>query len=189
DGKNELEVSLSSAARVGRERRARYFASEGIPEDVLRFEERAFVRKAQYMFGWDWGPRLASAGIWRPVSLVEHAGRLLDVDIRQEHRADGTVALTFSSSIDGAGEVMHFVEGSEKGVRDGETFVVEKPKLWWPAGFGAQARVSVTSVLGPRALATRAEMEGSALDRRRTHIGLRTVRLVREKDAFGESFE
>ena len=189
EGKNELEVLLASAARVGRERRERYFASEGIASDVLRFEERAFVRKAQYMFGWDWGPRLASAGIWRPVALVEHAGRLRDVDVRQEHRPDGSVALTFFSRIDGEGEVVHFVEGSEKGVRDGEPFVVEKPKLWWPAGLGPQSLQKVTSLLGPRALGSRAEMEGSALDRRRTHVGLRTLRLVREDDALGQSFE
>jgi beta-mannosidase len=189
DGKNELEVAFASAARVGRERRARYFASEGLASNLLRFDERAFVRKAQYMFGWDWGPRLASAGIWRPVALVEHAGRLVDVAVREEHRKDGSVALTFSSRIDGAGEVLHFVEGSDKGVRDGETFVIEKPKLWWPAGYGAQSLVRVTSVLGARALPSRAEMEGSALDRRRMHLGLRTVRLVREKDSHGESFE
>ena len=189
DGKNELEVRFASAARVGRERRERYFASEGLPSNLVRFDERAFVRKAQYMFGWDWGPRLASAGIWRPVALVEHAGRLQDVDARQEHRPDGSVALTFSSRIDGAGEVVHFVEGFEKGVRDGETLIIEKPKLWWPAGFGAQSLLQVTSVFGPRALASRAEMEGSAFDRRRTHLGLRSVRLVREDDAAGQSFE
>ncbi|HEX6764446.1 MAG TPA: hypothetical protein VF103_03190, partial [Polyangiaceae bacterium] len=177
NGKNELEVTLASAARVGRERRARYFASEGLSEDLLRFEERAFVRKAQYMFGWDWGPRLASAGIWRPVALVEHAGRLVDVAISQEHRPDGSVLLGFSSKVDGTGEVVHFVEGIEKGIRDGETCVIEKPKLWWPAGHGPQALLAVTSVFGAKALATRAEMEGSAFDRRRTHVGLRTVRL------------
>jgi beta-mannosidase len=189
EGENELEVAFASAARVGRERRARYFASEGLPDNLLRFDERAFVRKAQYMFGWDWGPKLVSAGICLPVSLVEHAGRLRDVAVREEHRDDGSVALTFSSTIDGTGEVVHFVEGSEKGVRDGETLVIEKPKLWWPAGYGAQSRVLVTSLLGPRALSSRAEMEGSALDRRRRHLGLRSVRLVREKDARGESFE
>jgi beta-mannosidase len=189
DGKNELEVRFASAARVGRERRERYFASEGLANDTLRFDERAFVRKAQYMFGWDWGPRLASVGLWRPVSLVEHAGRLRDVEARQEHRSDGSVALTFFSLIDGAGEVVHFVEGESKGVRDGETLVLEKPKLWWPAGLGTQSLVQVTSVLGARALPTRAEMEGSALDRRRTHLGLRTLRLVREDDDAGQSFE
>jgi beta-mannosidase len=137
DGKNELEVALASATRVGRERRARYFASEGLASDLLRFEERAFVRKAQYMFGWDWGPRLASAGIWQPVALVEHAGRLRDIAVREEHRPDGSVALTFDSTLDGTGDVVHFVEGFEKGIRDGETLVIEKPKLWWPAGHGA----------------------------------------------------
>ncbi|HVT13275.1 MAG TPA: hypothetical protein VHE55_13500 [Fimbriimonadaceae bacterium] len=71
EGENELRVDFQSAARVGRERRATYFAENGIAGDVLNFEERAFVRKAQYMFGWDWGPRLVSCGIWKPIRLIE----------------------------------------------------------------------------------------------------------------------
>ena len=70
-GVNEVRVEFLSAARVGRERKAKYFAEQGLAEDTPNFDERAFVRKAQYMFGWDWGPRLVSCGIWRPVYLVE----------------------------------------------------------------------------------------------------------------------
>lgn len=70
-GANELRVDFKSAARVGRERRAAYLAKHGLPDDVSCFDERAFVRKAQCMFGWDWGPRLVSCGIWKPVTLVD----------------------------------------------------------------------------------------------------------------------
>lgn len=61
-GNNTLRVEFRSALVVGRERRRDYLAQEGLPHDVERFDERAFVRKAQYMYGWDWGPRLVSAG-------------------------------------------------------------------------------------------------------------------------------
>ena len=70
-GKNTVRVEFQSAVRVGRDRRAKYFEKEGLPIETRAFSERAFVRKAQYMFGWDWGPRLASCGIWQPVQLVE----------------------------------------------------------------------------------------------------------------------
>lgn len=70
-GSNEIRVDFQSAARVGRERKARYLAEQSLAEDVPNFDERAFVRKAQYMFGWDWGPRLVSCGIWRPVWMIE----------------------------------------------------------------------------------------------------------------------
>ena len=130
NGKNELEVAFASAARVGRERRARYFESEGLRSDMLRFEERAFVRKAQYMFGWDWGPRLASAGIWQPVWLLEHEARLLDVHVAQRHLENGTVELSFSSSIEGEGTVVHFVGEASDAVADGTSTVVVRPEPW-----------------------------------------------------------
>jgi beta-mannosidase len=45
-------------------------------------EERVFVRKAQYQFGWDWGPRLVTAGIWKPVTLfAEDNIRVKESDI------------------------------------------------------------------------------------------------------------
>ncbi len=37
-----------------------------------RNPERVFMRKAQYGYGWDWGPRLPTVGIWRPVELKRH---------------------------------------------------------------------------------------------------------------------
>ena len=70
-GQNEIKVEFQSAARVGRERKAAYLREQKLAEDVPNFDERAFVRKAQYMFGWDWGPRLVSCGIWKPVLLSE----------------------------------------------------------------------------------------------------------------------
>ena len=35
-----------------------------------RNPERTAMRKAQFGFGWDWGPRLPTIGIWRPVTLA-----------------------------------------------------------------------------------------------------------------------
>jgi beta-mannosidase len=32
--------------------------------------ERVYVRKAQYQFGWDWGPRLVTCGIWKDIRLI-----------------------------------------------------------------------------------------------------------------------
>jgi beta-mannosidase len=74
EGENELRIDFQSAVRVGRERRRAYFEKHGLAEDTANFDERAFVRKAQYMFGWDWGPRLVSCGIWKPVRLIETLG-------------------------------------------------------------------------------------------------------------------
>jgi beta-mannosidase len=188
-GEHELRVDFESATRVGRERRARYFEAEGLSTDLVRFDERAFVQKAQYMYGWDWGPRLVSAGIWRPVWLLEHEARLLDVHVAQRHLGNGTVELSFVSSIEGGGAVVHFVGDASDAVADGTSTVVVRPELWWPAGMGAQALLPITTFLVKEPVRTRAEAERAALDRRVTRVGLRRVRLLREPDRHGESFE
>jgi beta-mannosidase len=188
EGQHELRVDFASAVRTGRERRSRYFAAQGLSENTLRFDDRAFVRKAQYMFGWDWGPRLVSCGIWQPVRLIAHAGRLLDVHITQRHDEDGSVELRCQSQIDGEGEVLHFVEGEQEPLRDGQTLRIEKPRLWWPAGLGEPALLLVTSYLVPPGTPPGAH-ERATLDQRRTRVGLRRLRLLRVPDRFGESFE
>jgi beta-mannosidase len=184
-GTHELRVDFEPALAVGRERRARYLASEGLADHVVRFDERAFVRKAQYMYGWDWGPELVSAGIWRPVTLVECAGRLVDVLVEHAHRADGSVELKFWSESEGLGEVAHELEGVPGSFRDGDVVRLEKPALWWPAGLGAQNLLGVTS----RLVLRDATGNTRVLDERTTRVGLRQLRLVREPDRHGESFE
>jgi beta-mannosidase len=188
-GEHELRIDFEPATRVGRERRERYFEAEGLPSDLVRFDERAFVQKAQYMYGWDWGPRLVSAGIWRPVWLLEHEARLLDVHVAQRHLENGTVELSFVSSVEGDGAVVHFVGDASNAVPDGTSTVVVRPELWWPAGLGAQTLLPITSVLTKERVRTRAEAERAALDRRVTRVGLRRVRLLREPDRHGQSFE
>lgn len=188
EGRNELQIDFCSAARTGRQRRREYFKSLEIPESVRNFDGRAFLRKAQYMFGWDWGPRLVSAGIWRPVSLIEYKSRIIDVHVRQEHLGDGNIKLAILSQIEGDGEVLHYLEGYDEPVHDGEVVRIAQPKLWWPAGLGEQNLHSITSVLieGEENNPTNSR---TVLDRRVTRFGLRRVQLLRIPDEFGESFE
>jgi beta-mannosidase len=188
-GDNELRVEFDSAPRVGRERRARYLAKEGLADDVARFDERAFLRKAQYMFAWDWGPRLVSAGLWKGVSLSEHAARILDVHVTQKHLEGGRVELAIQSRFEGDGQVVHLIEGVAAPLADGQRVLLERPELWWPAGLGAQKLYEVKSFLVPSGVSRREELEARAFDQHSQRIGLRRLRLLRERDAQGESFE
>ncbi|HEY8943532.1 MAG TPA: hypothetical protein VIM73_04685 [Polyangiaceae bacterium] len=188
-GENSLSIEFESATRVGTERRARYLAEEGLPLNLVRFDDRAFVRKAQYMFGWDWGPRLVSAGVCAPVALLEFAARIVDVQCVQEHFDDGSVELAFHSELEGHGTIVHFVEGFSAPLADGQKLRIERPELWWPAGFGEQHLYRVTSVLLPEGATTSSADDRAALDRRSQRVGLRTIRLLREDDRFGQSFE
>ena len=198
EGENTLRVDFESAVRVGNARRAAYFAAEGVPSEVERFDERAFVRKVQCMFGWDWGPRLVSAGIWRPLQLLEFSARIGDVHVTQEHRSDGSVAVQVKSVAPPGTRVLHVWDG-EPATGDGCVVEIEEPALWQPHGLGQQPLFGLVSYLLPEAFEVsglasdaaqaRLQLEAAAFDVRRQRIGLRRLRLVREPDRFGESFE
>lgn len=174
EGVNELRVEFESAVRIGKERRARYFAENGIPANVKWFEERAFVRKAQYMSGWDWGPRLVSCGIWQPVYLLEYSARITDFTVHQEPVANDGIRVWTETAIEGDPELTVSFDG--KGTNGELDICIEEPRLWWPNGEGEQPLYTIEARLA----------SGHSVTRR---IGLRTIRLLRERDECGESFE
>lgn len=154
------------------------------------------LRKAHYMFGWDWGPQLPDAGIFRNVYLSGFStARLDDVRIRQEHGAGG-VKLSVESSVrklsesDTAGSGMlackitapdGTVLTVEKEVCINETIeaLIEAPQLWWPNGYGAQPLYTVRVEL---------RMSDSVLDVWERTIGLRTVTVCTDADEWGNQF-
>ena len=135
-GENWLEVKLYSPTRWIREKYAQSPA-DGSSDAMRGF---ANLRKAHCMFGWDWGPHLPDAGIWRPVSLLGVEGaRLPSVQVRQHHQ-HGRVKLsirpepdyvtaqdiTYTVELtDPQGQVATF-EGSPAEI------LIEHPQLWWP---------------------------------------------------------
>jgi beta-mannosidase len=155
-----------------------------------------FVRKPGYHFGWDWGPRYVTAGVWRPVRLESWgAQRITDVAVQttalDAHRADLRVAVEVESAaartarvsvalIDPEGRVAATVE-QPAALRQGVHVVtlpvhLDKPRRWWPVGQGEQARYTV-----------RASIDAGTPDAAEASIrtGLRTVELRRENDAKG----
>ena len=192
-GDNAIEVVFSSPVRTIRDRYA------ATPVGGTRDAMQGFplLRKAHCMFGWDWGPRLPDAGIWRAISLVGIAGgRLEDVRIHQEHGADGTVRLEAickaeAVPADAGTEYRLTVKGPQgeswetalspvSGAREARLSVtVEKPGLWWPHGLGDQPLYQVGIVLS---------VNGREEDRRDYRIGLRTLTVLRKPDPWGESF-
>ncbi len=196
-GTNELRIDFASPTRVGRERRAAWLAEQGLTQ-FERLEDRSFVRKVQCMYGWDWGPRLVSCGVWRPLSLLEYEARIVDVATTQEHSASGAVRLGVKAQSEGRGKLVHVLGDDAVLVGDGE-IAIDRPRLWQPLGFGEPHLYTLRSFICPESVdlaalpkevaAARALLESVALDVKSTRIGLRTVELRREQDAFGESFE
>ena len=181
---NELRVLLHSPTRFIKEE-YKHNVADGSEEAMVGF---ANLRKTHCMFGWDWGPRLPDAGLWRPVKLlgIEKA-RVDSVYVTQKHE-DGKVTLHFDVDADvydrealmGYTVLITDPDGKETLCKGSpEEIVIERPQLWWPNGFGAQPLYTVE---------VRLYAGGKQVDAWKKRIGLRTLTMHIEKDAYGESF-
>jgi beta-mannosidase len=151
-----------------------------------------FVRKPAYHFGWDWGPRYVTAGVWRDVHLESwNERRITDLAVRTDALDAQRAALTVQLQVDNAaaGKARVAVEvfdpdgkrvaRSERrmALQPGDNALqlpvqIAQPRRWWPVGYGAQDRYRV-----------HATVEGARDASLRT--GLRTVELRRAEDADG----
>jgi len=182
-GENEIRVVLDSPLRYIREENEKRpcwqstDATPGFPH----------IRKTHCQFGWDWGPRLPDAGIWRDIELqFIRGGRLPDVMISQTH-APGHVTLRVAPMPELRGEI-HSVEmeitvtspdGGVYTADEAGTVEIDHPRLWWPANQGEQPLYTVRVIL---------LVNGEEADRWEKRIGLRTIEVRREKQPDGESF-
>jgi beta-mannosidase len=164
---------------------------------------RAFSRKAAYQFGWDWGPRYVTSGIWRPVRLEAWSGvRIVDARIVSMEVRGDTAYARIAVELEGAspkaqgakvrlgirslaGDFEAAVgDAPAPGARATPTFdvpiSVPSPELWWPQGAGRGSPHLYDVEVSVR--------WGTRLDRRALRVGLRTVELVTEADTLGESF-
>ena len=99
------------------------------------------VRKAHCMLGWDWGPRLPDAGIWRDIYLLENdEPYITDVRITQKHD-NGSVFLNVNAKTSKDCDIKIIVtdpDGKEVEVENAKETKIQEPKLWWPNGYGKQ---------------------------------------------------
>jgi beta-mannosidase len=192
-GQHGLEIEFSSALLRSREiQRTR-------PEHKWVCwngdSARLGVRKAQYHWGWDWGPLLMCTGIWKPIRLEVYAAMIhdvrTDVSLAPDYGIATVVVSTriettyinglearFEFSLDGKTISESSSPLSSEGYASVNIQIVN-PSLWMPAGYGSQTLydVRVTLFLGETSLHS---------DSRR--IGVRRVELVQQPDRHGESF-
>ncbi len=187
-GQNELWLLFESALRRSRQRQAEYGVLTAWNGDFSRL----YVRKAQYHFGWDWGPCLITAGPWQPIRLEAYTQRIEDVHCPAEVAPDlGSALLPVSVTIAGgnrppgdvaglavclelfspANELIAEATLPVMGQQVKHGFEVASPALWWPRGAGEQALYRLEVTL---------QQYGAALDRRALRLGLRRLRLVQE---------
>lgn len=158
-----------------------------------------FARKPGYHYGWDWGPRYVTAGIWKPVVLQSwDAVRIADLQLRQDHvdeaRADVVAIMSVDAVRDGVFD-LRLWQSAPDGKRSlaaqrrvelhaGDNRIelpvhIDRPQRWFPNGYGAQAlyRYELEVGDGKAAIASIS-----------TRTGLRSIELRREPDDKGRSF-
>lgn len=156
-----------------------------------RNPQRTAMRKAQFGYGWDWGPRLPTIGIWRPVELrarrrarlagvhfrtlaVSHGCAAVAVRVEVERLAadaplKARVQLTQRNDDTDSIETEVELHGSEATAH----LTVDHPRLWWTHELGEPALydLGVTLIEG-----------GEALDHDRRRVGIRTLTLDQSPD-------
>lgn len=154
-----------------------------------------FARKAGYHYGWDWGPRLVTAGIWRDVYLQAWSDmRITDIYFRQEKVSKRQATICNLVEIECDKDISNAeitVADEAKGrtvatkkcsLRKGKntvpvTFTVKNPRLWWCNGLGKPELYTFT---------TRVAVDGKLFEQQKKRIGIRSVQLVTEPDADGK---
>lgn len=195
---NELWILFESALRVGKAREARHGQRPVWNGDG----SRVYVRKAQYQYGWDFGPTLLGAGPWQPVRLVSFTSRLGEIKAPIEVTADlASARLPVTVSIERApgssdslavhlalhapgGQLIHESTQQISGATAEHAIAIPAPELWWPHGHGGQPLYRLTVSLRR---AGGAEPE-TTIDQRTLRLGARRVRLCQPALADGEAF-
>jgi beta-mannosidase len=154
--------------------------------------ERVYMRKAQFGYGWDWGPRLPTVGIWRPVELrrQRHAAiagvHFYTIEINQDEgyalvavkaevdafAAGGPLQLRIRLTPPNSAQPLEQTV-SVNGSAATAYLRVEKPALWWTHDLGTPALYG---------LAVGLEEEGKQLDERTQQVGIRTLELDQTPD-------
>ncbi len=192
-GVNNIEVRFNSTIPyIKMRQKERYLPAWKGVHDV---QGGSWVRKEQCNYGWDWGPVLVTCGIWRPARLIAfNDARLSDIHIRQK-LSRGIAIIDVATRIEAvhrnrpaAVTVLIALQGKtvalgKAAVNSGKarlSLTVQNPQLWWPNGMGQQPLYDVTVKL--------VDSNNQLIDSSVKRIGLRTLRLERRKDKWGESF-
>ena len=164
---------------------------------VFNKKVSVFARKAGYHYGWDWGPRLVTSGIWRPVYVEAwDNARINDVFIRQpevsKSRASliGEVEILADKEIDQANVTI--TEAASGRVLAGQTvslqkginkislpFSIKSPKLWWSNGLGEPHLYSFRTDL---------TVNNQTSDAWTEEVGLRSLKIINRPDKDGKTF-
>ena len=188
EGSNELLVKFHSPLSVNKDKQGSMGYELPAGCETVANKVSPFTRKAPYHFGWDWGPRFVTSGIWKPVKLVywdqtsiadalvstksiddEKAELVCHVELKKGDLTEGMVLEMEGVGIVAVGNQMAYQI----------PFEMADPGLWWPNGMGEPHLYEKWLWL---------KRDGRVLDSVRVRFGVRTIELVNEPDSIGTSF-
>ncbi|MBF0651247.1 glycoside hydrolase family 2 protein [Dysgonomonas sp. GY75] len=156
-----------------------------------------FARKAGYHYGWDWGPRLVTSGIWRPVYLEAwNDVKIEDVFIEQKEVSSKTARITAHAELlsdKDLADVKVIIKDKNNntvyGTKDLELkkgintvsvdFTIDNPRLWWSNGLGEPNLYEFTTII---------DLKSATVDTKNIRTGIRSIKVVNETDKDGASF-
>lgn len=156
-----------------------------------------FARKAGYHYGWDWGPRLVTSGIWRPVYIEAwDDARISNVFIHQQKVDKKQAVITNNVEVyadkdinqakvsvadESTGKQLGYtVVTLKKGVNTVSVpFSIKNPKLWWSNGLGEAHLYTFRTEL---------VLNNETVDSEATKAGLRSLKIIHKPDQDGHTF-
>ncbi|MDP5082565.1 MAG: glycoside hydrolase family 2 protein, partial [Winogradskyella sp.] len=184
---NELRILFESTSKFEKEEEAKLSYK-------LPVGDRVFTRKAQFQYGWDWGPKLNTSGIWRPIKLVMWNDYKIDNVYVVQNSLNDSVA-NLGLKIEKLSNVIldknlnyeifvnnELVKKTDE-IHDENSSItaiqIENPKLWWPHNLGEPYLYDIKVLV---------KDGNTILDSTSVKYGIRTIALVTKKDSIGESF-
>ncbi|WP_026775093.1 glycoside hydrolase family 2 protein [Polaribacter sp. Hel_I_88] len=154
---------------------------------------RIYTRKAQFQYGWDWGPKLNTAGIWKDVSIQAWDDlKFENIFIRQQkvNKEKANLSVEIEIKSDSDKEINLFTKinsdviSSNISLKKGKHIYkipieILNPKLWWTHNLGKPYLYNFTFQL---------ISDSQIKDQKTIKKGIRTIKLITEKDSIGESF-
>ena len=197
EGENDLHILFNSPVREGMRKLEKldYLIPSTNEQAPPGKRTSVFTRKAPFHYGWDWGPRLVTSGVWRPVYLRawdnatidgiyletisagnDRAELFAEIEVNSLTGGNYSVLLNIDGEPSGAHADITFGQGMNKVRLD---FTIDNPQLWWTNGLGDPYLYDFSFTL---------EKERTAIDRYDLEYGVRTVELVQNPDEAGHTF-
>jgi beta-mannosidase len=194
-GENTLLIRFRSPLREAQAAAARLGYPLPAPNDHGDPRLSMFTRKAAYHYGWDWGPRLITSGIWRPVTLEAwDEARLSDLHVRTLALSDERAVLLVQATVEATRAASARLDislagsmglgGTTAALVPGTNLVrtsvqIAQPERWWPNGLGSPHLYTLEASLS---------LDAVRKQSRRVRVGLRTLEVVHRPDVDGKSF-